>query len=384
MSSPTRTFKKGEVLFKEGEKVSHVFMIQSGSVNLCIQRPKKNLDILTLGVGQVIGEHGLAGITTQPFSAIVTSETKIVEIPLEAYKQSLESSGQMIKVLVKSLGDKVKVLMAEVRTAKMEKEPLPCPEDQVPQVYGAIFHACHHKGQKDAKKPQEVSIEWSQLRSYAQRVFGQPAKRLEQALCILAKLKICKFEMGKPPEDPEGPDQIMSVYFFDLPVVESFFEFYQYHYYKGGPKAEVLKVEEGLYSTLHYLLSLAAGVEVDRLGLVTLDFQKVLEKMKTDFGINLSADAFLRMEQKGLFAKRHQRQDGTVVLQFEIKEFQNILQIWRIIKEIEKWNEKGFVDLTEEEMKPKKKSGDSSCPQCHTALPAKAKFCSECGYKMAV
>jgi hypothetical protein len=384
MASPARIFKKGEVIFKEGEKPTHLFMIQSGMVSVCIQRPKKNVEILSLGPQQVLGDLAFSGISTQPYSAIATSDTKIVEIPFDVYKQTVDGTGQMIKVLIKSMADKLKTLSSEVRTAKMEKEPLPCPEDQIPQVFGAIFHVTHHKGQKDPKKPSEITIEWSQLRSYAQRIFGQPAKRLEQALCILSKLKICSFEMGKPPEDPEGPDQITTVHFSDLGVVEAFFEFYQYHYYKGGSKSEILKVEEGIYSTLHFLLTLTQGLEPDRLGIVTMDFQKVIEKMKSDFGINLNSDSFLRMEQKGLFVKRHQRQDGQVVLQFELKEFKNIQQIWRIIKEIEKWNEKGFVDMTEEELKPKKKINENSCPQCQATIQAKAKFCSECGYKVAV
>ncbi len=382
MASPARIFKKGEILFKEGEKSTNIYMIQSGSISVCVQRPKKNVELLNLGPGQIIGELAFAGVATHPFSAVITSDTKIVEIPADVYKQTIESSGQMLKVLVKSMAEKIKNLAADVRAAKMEKEPLPCPEDHIPQVFGAIYHSTHHKGTKDAKTG-EISIEWSQLRSYSQRIFGQSAKRLEQALCILSKMKVCRFEMGKPPEDPEGPDQIMSVHFSDLPVVEAFFEFYQYHYYKGGSKSEILKVEEGMYSTLYFLLSLTAGLEPDRHGIVTMDFQKVIEKMKADFGINLTSDTFLRLEQKGLFAKRHQRQDGQVVLQFELKEFKNVAQTWRIIKEIEKWNEKGFVDLNEEELKPKKKLNENCCPQCQTVLQAKAKFCSECGFKMA-
>ena len=54
-----------------------------------------------------------------------------------------------------------------------------------------------------------------------------------------------------------------------------------------------------------------------------------------------------------------------------------------MLKELEKWNEKGFVDMTEEDPKKAKKAEEASCPQCQAKIVAQAKFCSECGFKLA-
>lgn len=384
MSSPAKILKKGEYLFKEGDKPTHIYMIQSGAISLGIQRPKKNIELILLSSGQVVGEIALTGVATHPYSAVATVETKIVEIPLEIFRQSIENSGQMIKVLVKSMAERIKLISADLRSSKGEKEPLPCSDEQVPRVFGAIYHSCNHKGQKDSKNPDQIKIELSQLKTYSQRIFNESPKRIEQALNILAKLKICQFEMGKSVDDPEGPDQIIAITLTQASLVETIFEFFQYHYYKSGPRNEVLKVDETVFTQLYFILSLTEGLTPDRLGIVSMEYTKLLEKMKSDFGINLTTDSFLRMEQKGLLAKRHQRQDGQVFFQFELKEFKNILFVWRVIKEIEKWNEKGFVDLNEEEQKPRKKgSNEPTCPQCQSTLLAKAKFCSECGFKIA-
>jgi hypothetical protein len=42
-------------------------------------------------------------------------------------------------------------------------------------------------------------------------------------------------------------------------------------------------------------------------------------------------------------------------LQYELKEYRSVYFSWKILREIEKWNEKGFVDMDEKEEKPKKK-----------------------------
>jgi hypothetical protein len=381
--SNVKTIKKGEYLFKEGDKIQFVHQIQQGAVSICMIRPKKNIELFLVGVGQVLGESALQGATTQPFSAIANVETKVLEVPVEFFKQQADTASPMLKILLKSLGDRLKLTTAEVRSYKMEKDSAPCPEDQIAKIFGSLFHAANHKGQHDEKDKNKVSIDWTMMKQYAQRVFTESPKRLEQAICVLVKLKLAAFEVGKAPDDPEGPDQIQKVHFNDISAVEAFFECYQYYYFKGTGKAENLKTDDMSMNMLTQFLAISEGLQPDRFGVVAIEYSKAIERFKTDMGINLNQDHFARMEQKGVFAKRQAKADGTVMLQYELKEFQTTLKIWKILREIEKWNDKGFVDLNEDDAKAKKKSDGPSCPSCAAPLTAGAKFCSECGAKTA-
>jgi CRP-like cAMP-binding protein len=382
MSAPAKIVKKGEVLFKEGDKITNIQVIQSGSVNLFLSRPKKNIDIATLGSTQALGEQGIFGQNTHAFTAIATQETKLTEIPVEAFKQAVETASPMIKVLAKSLSDRLKTSMAELKSLKMEKDSAPCPEDQVAKAFGVVFHTANHKGTKDAKEPKKVSIDYTLYKQYSQRVFGESLKRLESVLSILVKLKLASFEMGRPPEDPEGPEMIMKVNLFDISAIESFFEFYQYFYFKGVGKGEFLKFDESCFNLLNVMVSMCEKVEADRFGVVTLEYPAFIEKLKADLGVSLNPGHFDRLEQKGVILKRKTQDNGPALLQFEIKEFRSILNSWKMLREIDRWNEKGVVDMTEEAPKPKKNDGNC-CPQCSAALGAQAKFCSECGFKIA-
>lgn len=387
--SNVKTFKKGEFLFKEGDKIQFLQLIQTGQVTLCISRPKKNIDLFNLGASQIVGEQ--AGFTngTYNYSAIATTETKVVELPVDTYKAQVDGTSQIIKVVIKSLTERLKTAMQEVRSYKMEKDASPCPEDQVAKIFGTIYHTANHKGEREADKnsgkilaPNKVRLDWTVMKQYAQRIFCESPKRLEQACCMLVKLKMATFEMGKPIDDPDGADEIQGIVIPDITAIEAFFEFYQYYYFKGG-RTDLLKSDEQATNLLNQFVSCADGVEPDRFGVVSLDFPKVLEKFKTDYGINLNNDHFSRLEAKGVFCKRAPRADGNVVLQFELKEFKTTQKIWKILKEIEKWNEKGFVDMTEDETKAKKKTDGPACPQCAASVIPQAKFCSECGFKIA-
>lgn len=380
--SNIKTAKKGEFLVKEGEKVQSLVLVQQGGVSVCLQRNKKTIEIFPLGSSQVLGELGLSSGGAHPFSVYATTETKYMEVPLEAAKAQIEGSSQFLKFLIKSLLDRLKLLMNEVKSSKMEKDSAPCPEDQVAKVFGAIYHSFRHKGQQlDEKIPQRISLDWTLLKQYTQRIFGESPRRIEQALTLLRKKKMAELEMGKAIDDPEGPDELQRIHMLDLEAVEAFFEFYQYHYFKAS-KPEILKVDETCVLLLDHFLKLAEGLEPDRFGVILMDYNKIVEAFKEDLEIVLHNGHFTLLESRGVFAKRQNRQDGSVAFSFELKEWKNTLKIWHILREIDRWNERGFVDLKEDDPKPKKKSGGPSCPQCSSEVIAQAKFCQECGFKL--
>lgn len=381
MSTP-RVVKKGEQLFKEGDRIMNLLVIQSGAAQLCIQRSKKLIDLMQVGTSQVLGEGALSGVNAFNYTAIATTETKVLEVPIEQLKPIVDGSSQMIKILVKSMADRIKLAMNDLRTAKLEKDGSPCPDEQVAAIFGAVFHTLNHKGVHDEKNPQQVSIDWSLLKQYCQRIFNVVPKRVEQVLNILVKFKAAKLDMGKAPDNPEGPDEIQKVHVFDISFLEGFFEFWQYYYFKSG-RSDLLKVDENIQNYLNCLVKLGETLTSDRFGVVSIELQKAMEFVKSELGTSLTPDHFTRLEQRGVFAKRAPRTDGTVWLQFELKEFQNVARNWKIIREIDKWNEKGFVDPNEEPVSAKKKNPDEvTCPQCSSGVAPTAKFCPECGFKL--
>ena len=54
--SEAKVVKKGQYLFKAGDKIATVFVIQAGQVNLCTHKNNKILDIMTVGNGYVFAD----------------------------------------------------------------------------------------------------------------------------------------------------------------------------------------------------------------------------------------------------------------------------------------------------------------------------------------
>lgn len=382
--STIKVFKKGEALYREGEKATTVYLVQSGSVSLNLTRQKQTIELCIVGTQQIVGEHALSGAITHPHNAVCIVETKVIELPVEAVKTQLDGASQLFKFLAKGLSDKLKVVFKELQSARLERDNTPCPPDQTAKIFAALYHSARLKS--ETKKDGVISASFPAMKQYAQRMFLESPKRLEQTANIFVKLGVAKYEWTTNEDDPDAVEEIGFLHFNNadaLSMVEQFFEFYQYYYFKGG-KGELLKTDDRVIAITQCLVDVGTGEPIDRNGAVRLDYAKVVEKVKDVMGIQLNGDHFTLLENKGLFVKR-QSTDTGVFLQFEFREFERTLKIWRVMREMERWNEKGSVDPNEPvvEAVKVKKPGQHECPSCSHPYDVQMKFCSECGAKLA-
>jgi CRP-like cAMP-binding protein len=69
------TFKRGQNLFKEGDKGADAYLIQKGYVTIWRSDGKRRVTLATRGEGEIVGEMALADNTMR--SATVTAETDV-------------------------------------------------------------------------------------------------------------------------------------------------------------------------------------------------------------------------------------------------------------------------------------------------------------------
>lgn len=375
-----RIFKKGETLFKEGDKVQNLFLIQAGQVSIQIVRGKP-IDLFNMGVNQVLCDYVLSGQASHPYTAVAASEVKALELPLEAVKQQVDQAPQVIKLMTKSSLDRLKLLQNELKSIRLERDSNPCPHDQLAKIFATVYHVAKHKG--ETLKDGSLAVSWPLMKQYAQRLFMESPKRLESAVKIFVRLGHAKFEFQKNEEDPEAPEELSKVTFTNIDLAEWVSEHWQYYYFKGG-KSELLKTDEKVMQVVAAMVAYASELEPDRNGAVRIEFSNIVERFKAESGMTLNADFFGVIENKGLMVKRIPTDKG-VLIQFEVKEFARWSQIWTVIKEIERWNDKGVVD-DEPAFDPRrfqKSNSAQQCPSCGHGYEGAPKFCVECGHKLA-
>ncbi len=385
----TKTLKKGETLFKEGDKITHLFFIQGGQVQAALIR-KRPLELFSVTANSFLGEQALVGSLTHTFSAYALSEVKYVEIPVDLLKQQVEAS-QPLKLIVKSLAERYKLLLSEARSKRLESDSSPCPDDMVSKIFGSFFHSANQKAQKVQNDPKVTDANWEWevdyfvLKNYAQRVFLESPKKIEQVSNILIKLKLALPVKGPNPDKPEeGEDVLVSLKLREMGLLQSFIEFYQYYYFKAL-KPDLLKVDDICFQIVSVFDDLGRSIEPDKKGLINLDYAQVLDQVQKTKGISIKSDHFSLLESKGVYLKRATNSEGKPILQFEKREIHYTLFFWKILKEIDKWNINGFVDLEEKETSPMQQNSEiKKCPACGAEANESQKFCSNCGEKIGI
>ena len=380
-----KKYKRGDVLFKEGEAITHLYVVQSGKVSLFLERSGRKVEIMEGKSSHVMGEMALFMDGPKHLSsAMASGPCKVLEFPVGLMKAQMDAASPGVKLIAKSLAGAAKQNYQTIRSFKMEQEESPCPQYSIPTLFCLLAVVAKNSGHPIKNQPGHVQIDWTTLRIYTARMFKESLIRMQSVIELLQKLDKANMRFEKNEE--EGVDELTSVTLFDVQLLEDFAEFYQYNLYKPG-KSEVIYVDPLALRVTKALVGLATDREVDFRGVVHMEYDGLLQEAQEQYKFkfkNLHLDA---MEKKGLFVKRQMNKKGEVFLSFNKSEFQNMLRFWQIISEIDKWNEKGFVDLNE---KPEKEKflleGDNDmahCPECQGEISGSHKFCPECGFKLA-
>ncbi|MBX3022990.1 MAG: cyclic nucleotide-binding domain-containing protein [Bdellovibrionales bacterium] len=371
-----KKLKRGEQLFKEGEPITHVYMIQSGKVALMSERGGKGIEVQASGAGSVLGEHALFMNGKHEFSGEALQEVKVLEVPIELMKQQFEKCPPGMKILIKSVGEELRNARKQMKMQKLETERVPCPQGVIHRMFTIVHLIARHIGKKKADNPNEVTVAWDALKLYSSRFFGESPQRLRSLMDLLLKIKFAEFTVRKT---EEGEEELSDVRLADVQLLEDFAEFYQYHLFKGS-KAEAIYVDLLALKVAKAFGELSAGAEVDHKGASRLDWTVVLAECKAKYRFELKNTHLDSLERKGLFVKRQSFDDGRMQVSFDRNEFVKMAHYWSIIAEIDKWNEHGFVNLHEKEevVGPE----GAACPTCSGVIDDKHKFCPHCGAKL--
>lgn len=373
----SKRLKKGEILFRENEAIQMIYVIQSGKLSLGIERGGKRLEIMTAGANQILGEQGLFSAARHMFTAEATQEVRLLEVPLETMKEQLKSATPGVKLLMKSMVDEAKVVRNMLRSLKMETDKAPCPQPAIPRIFSILNLVARHTGKPNKEKPGEIEVDWAILKINTTRMFAESPVRMRSLLDLLKKLGYAELTFIKT---EEGDEELNKAIIFDIQAIEDFAEFYQYNLYKGG-YSEVIHVDKLALKAAKIFAALSEGLEPDRKGAVSLEWEKMLEAAKTTYGFEIKGTHLDVLEKKGLFVKRQSRENAPTVIMFDRNEFVKMVIFWAMIHEIDKWNDKGFVDMNEKEEKART-GGAAGCPQCQGVIDNTHKFCPHCGFKL--
>jgi EAL domain-containing protein (putative c-di-GMP-specific phosphodiesterase class I) len=113
-----KQFKKGEVLIREGERGDCAYVIETGNVEILVQREGQPIQIGTRGPGSLIGE--MAMIDDKPRTATVRAvdDCNVIEITREDFARRVENADPVLKMVMRVITTRYRDMIGRTETIK--------------------------------------------------------------------------------------------------------------------------------------------------------------------------------------------------------------------------------------------------------------------------
>ncbi|WP_028376751.1 Crp/Fnr family transcriptional regulator [Leeuwenhoekiella sp. MAR_2009_132] len=109
-SKVSRSIKKGEALFKEGEKLGGVFCVRNGVSKLSkLSENGKDQIVKIASKGEVMGQRSLIAEEAANLSAVALNDMQVCFIPKENFTESLSKNPEFIQALLKNMARELKL-----------------------------------------------------------------------------------------------------------------------------------------------------------------------------------------------------------------------------------------------------------------------------------
>lgn len=119
----TRTYRKGDVIFREGQQPVGLFSILSGKVKLYKTGDEGREQIVRLArSGDVIGYRAMAAQEPYFATASALETSKVVLIPIDEIQRMLETSGSLALFMIRQLSQDLKE--AEAKMLDLAQKPV--------------------------------------------------------------------------------------------------------------------------------------------------------------------------------------------------------------------------------------------------------------------
>ena len=88
------SYKRGEIIFEQGQEPSHIYIIQTGKIKLFVSKDGTPFELIEFGQGHCFGEASVIGIQPHAATAVAVEDTELIVLSrttlLSIYKTDLE------------------------------------------------------------------------------------------------------------------------------------------------------------------------------------------------------------------------------------------------------------------------------------------------------
>jgi CRP/FNR family cyclic AMP-dependent transcriptional regulator len=172
-----KEFKRGDVLFREGEPGMEMYVVQAGKVNITKTVRETEKILATLGAGEFFGEMSILNHKPRSAGAVVAEDAKLLVIDPKTFEAMIRGNVEIAVRLIKKLSDRLQEADEQIENLLMR--------DPNSRVVHHLLQAAVKRG-KETPQGKLVTVNLNELHGR----MGITAAEVQEAVNKTAKARI--------------------------------------------------------------------------------------------------------------------------------------------------------------------------------------------------
>jgi CRP-like cAMP-binding protein len=172
-----REFKRGDILFREGEPGKEMYVIQSGRVNITKTVRDTEKILATLGAGEFFGEMALLNNKPRSAGAAMADDGKLLVIDPRTFEAMIRGNVEIAVRLIKKLADRLQDADEQIENLLLR--------DPASRVVHHLLHLSVKSG-RETPQGRLVAVKLDELHGR----LGLSPEEVEEAIAKISKARI--------------------------------------------------------------------------------------------------------------------------------------------------------------------------------------------------
>jgi len=109
-----KVFKAGELLFRQGDPGEHMFIIQSGKIEVYLSTPKGEKSLAFFGPGDFFGEMAIIDKAPRSTNARAADETRLILLDERTFDLHVQSNPAIVRKIMKNMSNRIRDMNQQV------------------------------------------------------------------------------------------------------------------------------------------------------------------------------------------------------------------------------------------------------------------------------
>jgi CRP/FNR family transcriptional regulator, cyclic AMP receptor protein len=323
VSGQLKEFRKGDLLFREGDVSDAMYVIKKGRISITKNKGAGEVELAELGPGEMLGEMAFFDNKPRSAGARAKQDATVIILPFTALYAQFKTFPEWLKAMVKNVNSKLRDANAKIKNLEKETHAdahafTPYMITRLCAIIALIGYKC---GEHEGTNKDELVIPYNTLRNYCIQIFQAPTTKLDKMMEALQGLGLMKVE-----DIGEGRKKVTILKQGQL---AHFVDFYNEYLFKDETKRVTIIEKE--MPALKALLFYGRKATPNDKGIVKINLTEMQNNSMKDLGYLVGVNDCDSLAEKKLLQDKQSGDGGVLTQAFNLKDLETIHPFWEMI-----------------------------------------------------